>query len=577
MQLTNEKFGNSIQAKKHNVKNKNKRTIAEVNEESVKLEPVELEAEETKENVPGAVFDTESSLVDDILLVESGGLTSRSHETSDSGGQQHKEGWAISGGNEGIVEHFHKLVPDMALEFPFELDKFQKEILIVAKFTLPYVCTMTISTSSSFPSFSPSQQPTQNPPPPLPPAIERPKKPKHHTLRVNQHHHQHHVGPLHALKGTGFLSAIGQAIEEEEYRKARAEVNRKGFNLEGYSIEGVSIGGHETCVIVPELKSAFDIGRCPSRAVNQNFVFITHAHLDHIGGLPMYVATRGLYNLKPPTVFVPPCLKEDVEKLFDIHRTMSQVELNLDLVTLDVGETYEMRNNLVVRPFKTHHVIPSQGYVIYSVRKKLRKQYMHLNGKQIEKLKKSGVEITDTILSPEVAFTGDTMSDFFLDPRSADALRAKILITEGYVIYSVRKKLRKQYMHLNGKQIEKLKKSGVEITDTILSPEVAFTGDTMSDFFLDPRSADALRAKILITEATFLDEGCSIEHAREHGHTHLFEIIEHAQWIRNKAVLLTHFSPRYNIEDIRLAVSKLQLKVSAKVVALTEGFKSTYS
>ncbi|KAL7250155.1 hypothetical protein ACSBR1_012206 [Camellia fascicularis] len=287
--------------------------------------------------------------------------------------------------------------------------------------------SVTISTSSSFPSFSPFQQPTQNPPPPLPPTIERPKKPKHHALRVNHHHH--HVGPLHALKGTGFLSAIGQAIEEEQYRKARAEVNRKGFNLEGYSIEGVSIGGHETCVIVPELKSAFDIGRCPSRAVNQNFVFITHAHLDHIG----------------------------------------------------------------------------------------------------------------------------------------------------YVIYSVRKKLRKQYMHLNGKQIEKLKKSGVEITDTILSPEVAFTGDTMSDFYLDPRSADALRAKILITEATFLDEGCSIEHAREHGHTHLFEIIEHAQWIRNKAVLLTHFSPRYNIEDIRLAVSKLQLKVSAKVVALTEGFKSTYS
>lgn len=33
-----------------------------------------------------------------------------------------------------------------------------------------------------------------------------------------------------------------------------------------------------------------------------------------------------------------------------------------------------------------------QGYVIYSVRKKLKKQYMHLKGKQIEKLKKSGVE-----------------------------------------------------------------------------------------------------------------------------------------------------------------------------------------
>ncbi|KAK2979016.1 hypothetical protein RJ640_013650 [Escallonia rubra] len=333
-------------------------------------------------------------------------------------------------------------------------------------------------TASNFPY----QQPLQ---PPKPPSKTL-QKPSTQTLSLTNH-----VTPLHALKGSGFLSAIGKAIEEEEYRKARADVNRRGTGLEGYSIEGISVGGHETCVIVPELKAAFDIGRCPARA----------------GGLPMYVATRGLYNLRPPTVFVPPCIKEDVEKLLDVHRAMGQVELNLDLVALDVGETYEMRNDLVVRPFRTHHVIPSQGYVIYSVRKKLRKQYIHLKGKQIEKLKKSGVEITDTILSPEVAFTGDTASDFFLDPRSADALRAKVLITE----------------------------------------------------------------------ATFLDEGFSIEHAREHGHTHLFEIIEHARWIRNKSILLTHFSSRYHIEDIREAVSMLQSKVSAKVVPLTEGFKSKYT
>ncbi|CAK9134747.1 unnamed protein product [Ilex paraguariensis] len=276
-------------------------------------------------------------------------------------------------------------------------------------------------TPSNFPSLSPFHQTTTHPPSKL---LSTHQKPTHnHSLHT-------HFSPLHAAKGSGFLSAIGRAIEEEEYRKARAEVNRKAVDLEGYSIEGLSIGGHETCIIVPELKCAFDIGRCPSRAVHQNFLFITHAHLDHIGGLPMYVATRALYSLKPPTVFVPSCIKEDVEKLFDIHRALSEVELNLDLVALDVGDTYEMRNDLVVQPFRTHHVIASQGYVIYSVRKKLKKQYIHLNGKQIEKLKKSGIEITDTILCPEVAFTGDTMSDFFVDPRSADALRAKILITE---------------------------------------------------------------------------------------------------------------------------------------------------
>ncbi|KAF3778594.1 hypothetical protein EJ110_NYTH40858 [Nymphaea thermarum] len=71
-------------------------------------------------------------------------------------------------------------------------------------------------------------------------------------------------------------------MEEEEYGKARAEVQRKGIEVEGVMVEGISVGGHETCVVVPSINVAFDIGRCPQRAVHQDFLFITHAHLDHI-------------------------------------------------------------------------------------------------------------------------------------------------------------------------------------------------------------------------------------------------------------------------------------------------------
>jgi len=36
--------------------------------------------------------------------------------------------WALVGGDKDIVTNFYNLVPDMAIEFPFELDKFQKEV-----------------------------------------------------------------------------------------------------------------------------------------------------------------------------------------------------------------------------------------------------------------------------------------------------------------------------------------------------------------------------------------------------------------------------------------------------------------
>lgn len=53
----------------------------------------------------------------------------------------------------------------------------------------------------------------------------------------------------------------------------------------------------------------------------------------------MYVATRGLYGMKPPTIIVPTSIKEDVEKLFEVHRKMDQSELNHNLIGLDVGNT----------------------------------------------------------------------------------------------------------------------------------------------------------------------------------------------------------------------------------------------
>lgn len=277
---------------------------------------------------------------------------------------------------------------------------------------------------------------------------------------------------------------------------------KKGIQIEGYPIKGLSIGGHETCVIFPTLNLSFDIGRCPQKAIAQNFLFISHAHMDHIGGLPFYVATRGLYKMEPPTIILPKSILNDVENLLEVHRRLDQSELKCNLIGLDVGEEISLRRDLKARAFKTYHVIDSQGYLLYSVKQKLKKEYMGLPGNEIKKLRLSGVEVTYTISEPEVAFTGDTTSDFIVDENNIDVMRAKILVME----------------------------------------------------------------------STFLENRVTVEHAREYGHTHLIEIISYAEKFKNKAVLLIHFSARYTREEIQQAIAALPPPLAGRVSALTEGF-----
>jgi ribonuclease Z len=61
--------------------------------------------------------------------------------------------------------------------------------------------------------------------------------------------------------GRGLLSVLDRALADEEYRRTRAQVQGKGVEAEEYAIKGLSVGGHETCVTVPSLNVAFDIGR----------------------------------------------------------------------------------------------------------------------------------------------------------------------------------------------------------------------------------------------------------------------------------------------------------------------------
>jgi len=263
------------------------------------------------------------------------------------------------------------------------------------------------------------------------------------------------------------------------------------MKVAGIEIIGESVSGFGTSISLPELNITLDCGVITPTAMKCQHVLITHGHLDHFHCIDRHAYLRAMTGSPDKSIFyVPPWLVKAVHEKFRAtslaqHRTdMPEFEV----VVVEPGQTVEIRKGLAIRPFKTIHRIPSQGYVIFDVRQKLKAEYAHLPGQEIGRLRKEGTEVTERLEVPLVAFTGDT--------------QAKVFDRE--------------------------------------------------------QAAEALRAKVLITECTFLGADQTPAFARKRGHIHLDELAERANLFEgNEAVMLAHFSQRYSNREIEAAIAEL--------------------
>jgi ribonuclease Z len=119
----------------------------------------------------------------------------------------------------------------------------------------------------------------------------------------------------------------------------------------------------------------------------------------------------------------------------------------------------------------------------------------------------------------------------------------------GYAVYSSKDKLLPRYHGLAGQELRRLRLAGEAITSSVETCDLAFTGDTSIDA-LDAQPW-LYQARLLILEATFLDDRVGVTACRSKGHVHLDEILARADRFENHAILLTHFSARYALAEIR--------------------------
>ncbi|HEY2783568.1 MAG TPA: MBL fold metallo-hydrolase [Fimbriiglobus sp.] len=202
----------------------------------------------------------------------------------------------------------------------------------------------------------------------------------------------------------------------------------QSYSHGGLTVEGWSRAAVQSYWRVPELKVGFDLGAQPWDFMGTPSWFVSHAHLDHIAALPVYVARRRMMKMEPPTVYVPAESLEDVRKLLLVMQRLDRGRQTVHLVGVEPGQEFELSREHVVTAFATTHTIPSRGFVVWDRRHKLKEEYQGLPGDKIRDLRLSGTAVTREVRLPLVAYTGDT-SPAGLD-NYPPVYEAKILITE---------------------------------------------------------------------------------------------------------------------------------------------------
>ena len=202
----------------------------------------------------------------------------------------------------------------------------------------------------------------------------------------------------------------------------------KSITHKDLSIEGYSRAAVQTYWRIPELKLGFDLGAQPWSFMGTSTWFVSHAHMDHMVALPVYVARRRMMKMEPPTIYMPESTVEPMQRILRLFSRLDRGRLPCELVPTSPGDEIELSREHVVTVSATTHTVPSLGFVVWQRRRKLKAEFQGLPGEKIRDLRLGGTEVTDEARTPRLAYLGDSSPDG-LDACEA-MFDAEVLIME---------------------------------------------------------------------------------------------------------------------------------------------------
>jgi ribonuclease Z len=176
-----------------------------------------------------------------------------------------------------------------------------------------------------------------------------------------------------------------------------------------YTIRGLSVAGIQTSLFVRELGVLFDVGIAARSTAGAENVFLSHGHADHCGALVSLLGMRGLMRLPPPRLFLPVEIAESLRSALELFSRAQRYEFQIRADALQPGDERELRPDLFVRAFRTHHTGPSLGYQFFSRVPKLKPEYLDLPGKEIARRRHLGDDLFLYEERLELAYATDTL------------------------------------------------------------------------------------------------------------------------------------------------------------------------
>ncbi|HYV41368.1 MAG TPA: MBL fold metallo-hydrolase [Thermoanaerobaculia bacterium] len=135
--------------------------------------------------------------------------------------------------------------------------------------------------------------------------------------------------------------------------------------------------------------------------------------------------------------------------------------------------------------------------------------------------------------------------------------------TVGYLFSEIKRKLKDEFLGLPGEEIAAMRSKGVEVTRREETPLLAYPGDCGPAIF--EAAPELFGARVLLIECSFLKPE-DRDRARDYEHLHLQDFLERAALFQNEVIVLTHFSQRDRVAEIREALLALPETLARRVM-----------